>query len=181
MNVLGIVGSPHSEGNTAKLVEAVLEGAKEKGHGTEIFYLGDLEIEPLGADERRVTYPEDDMMKLYPHIESMGALVLGSPIYYDHVSARTKLFIDRLHYYSLTHGQEYRVLFPKDVKAVTIITYEWNNPDAYDDVVNWMNERLKHYWKMNIVGSLKSWSTSRKPVNESKELLEKANQMGEKL
>lgn len=181
MKALGIVGSPHKDGNTANLVEAVLEGAKEKGCETELFHLSDLRIGPLVADGPKVAYPEDDMAKLYPHIETMGALVLGTPIYYDHVSARTKLFIDRLHYYSLTHGREYRELFPRNVKAVTVITYEWDNPDVYEEVLDWMNERLKHYWNMKITGSIKADGTSLKPVTERKDLLEKARQLGRKL
>lgn len=181
MKVLGTVGSPRRGGNTARLVEAVLHGAKEAGHEAEIFYHGDLDISPLGAEGGRIVYPEDDMARLYPHIESMGALVLGSPIYYDHVSARAKLFIDRLHYYSKTHGEEYRGRFPDGVKAVTIITYEAGGPERYDGVLEWMNGRLEHYWRMDVVASLKAESTTMKPVATRSELLEKAVEIGRSL
>ena len=182
MKVLGIVGSPHRDGNTAKLVEAVLDGATENGHETKLFYLSDLNIAPLGSAEgKRVSYPNDDMMKLYPHIETMGAIVLGSPIYYDHVSDRTKLFIDRLHYYSKTHGEEFRGRFPEDVKAITIITYEWEDPEGYQRVIDWINGTLTHYWKMDVVGSLKAYDTTRNPVKNRKALLDEAMQMGKNL
>jgi len=82
LKVLGIVGSPHKDGDTANLVEAVLDGAKEQGYEIKIFHLSDLNVGPLGkAEGKKVSYPQDDMLKLYPHIETMGALVLGSPIY----------------------------------------------------------------------------------------------------
>ena len=121
------------------------------------------------------------MVRLYPHIESMGALVMGSPIYYDHVSSRTKLFIDRLHYYSKTHGEEYRRRFPKDVKSVNIITYEWEKTDVYDVILDWMNGRMKGYWGMKVVGNLKAEDTTNKPVADRKHLLEKAKDMGRSL
>lgn len=181
MKVLGIVGSPRREGHTARLVEEVLQGAKEAGHEAEIFYLCDLEIGPLEAEGGRIVYPEDDMMRLYPHIESMGALVLGTPIYYDHVSARTKLFIDRLHYFSKTHGEEYRRRFPDGVKAVTAITYEAGGPDRYDYVLDWMKRRLEHYWSMEVVVGLKAEATGRNPVKERPDLLRKARKMGQSL
>ncbi len=181
MKVLGIVGSPRREGHTARLVEAVLRGAKEAGHEAKIFYLCDLDIGPLETKDGRIVYPEDDMARLYPHIESMGALVIGSPIFYDHVSARTKLFIDRLHYYSRTHGEEYRRRFPDGVKAVTVITYEAGSPERYDGVLEWLKGRLEHYWRMEIVGKLKAEATTRKPVATRGELLEKAVEIGRSL
>jgi multimeric flavodoxin WrbA len=181
MKVLGIVGSPKKAGQTAALVEAVLGGTKEAGHDAEIFYLSDLDIGPLGTEGGRITYPEDDMVMLYPHIESMGALVLGSPVYYDHVSSRTKLFIDRLHFYSKTHGDEYRKRFPEGVRAVTAITYAASGLDRYDYILEWINGRLKYYWGMEVVASLKAEATGGKPVINRNELMNKAEEIGRKL
>ena len=181
MKVLGIVGSPRREGNTAKLVEAVLQGAKEAGHQPEVFYLSDMDIGPLEAEGDALVYPEDDMTRLYPHLESMGALVLGTPIYYDHVSARTKTFIDRLHFYSRTHGEEYRRRFPNGVKAVTVTTQGAGNADRYDYVLDWMKGRLEYYWGMEVVASLKAESTDGNPVGSREELLKRAREIGKKL
>ena len=181
MKVLGIVGSPHHDGHTAKLVEAVLAGAISAGHVADIFYLSEMEIGPIQANGGVLEYPKDDMARLYPHLETMEALVLGTPIYYDHVSSRTKLFIDRLHYYSGTHGEEYRRRFPDGVKAVTVITQGAGNPGRYDYVLEWMKGRLEYYWKMEVVASLKAESTGRNPVERREELLEKAREVGRNL
>jgi len=181
MKVLGIVAGPRKEGHTAQLVEAVLSGARESGHETEIFYLGDMEINPLEAGEDGYVYPEDDMTLIYPHIESMGALVLGTPIYYDHVSSRAKLFIDRLHFYSKTHGEEYRARFPDGVRCVNIITYDWDREDAYDHVLEWMNGRMEHYWGMTLAGNLKAWGTGIAIIEHSRELMDSAGEIGRNL
>jgi putative NADPH-quinone reductase len=178
LKVLGIVGSPRRRGNTAALVEAVLEGAAEAGHEAEIFYLGELEVGPIAEEGGGLAYPRDDMERLYPHLESMGALVLGSPVYYDHVSSRTKLFIDRLHYYSETHGPEYRERFPSGVRFVAAITYEWDDPEAYDGVLEWMRGRMEHYWGMETAATLRAEGTHRRPISGRPELLEKARQVG---
>ena len=178
MKVLGIVGSPKKAGNTALLVKAVLEGAHDVGHDTTICHLCDFDISPLIAKDDVISYPQDDMVKLYPYLERMDALVLGTPIYYDHVSARTKLFIDRLHYYSITHSQEHHQKFPQNVKFVSIITYEWDKTDAYDTVIQWINERMKQYWKMQLVASLKAEGTHKIPVSARYMLLKNANELG---
>ena len=178
MKVLGIVGSPRHDGHTAKLVESVLAGAISAGHVTDIFYLSDMVISPIQASGGVLEYPEDDMTRLYPHLETMEALLLGTPIYYDHVSSRTKLFIDRLHYYSRTHGEEYRKRFPNGVKAVTVITQGAGNPDRYDYVLEWMKGRLEYYWNMEVVASLKAESTGSDPVEKREKLLEKGRKIG---
>jgi multimeric flavodoxin WrbA len=105
----------------------------------------------------------------------------GTPIYYDHVSARTKLFIDRLHFYSMTHGQEYHQKFQRNVKFISIVTFEWDKPDAYDAVIHWINERMNQYWKMQLVASLKAEGTHKTPVSERYMLLQNAKELGRTL
>jgi len=180
--VLGIVASPRNSGNTALLVREVLRGAADKGHETELKCLGDLDINPLvecASDKRYgVAGPKDDMELIFPSLEKMNVLVFGSPIYYDHISARAKTFIDRLIYYS---NEDTRERFPKNISAVTIITYEWNKPEAYNSVVEWMKGRFEHYWKMKVVASLKAWDTVKNPVANREDLLKKAYEIGKNL
>ena len=181
MKVVGIVAGPRKTGNTARLVEEVIAGAGMAGHETLMFYLSEMDVAPLGADEDGYVYPIDGFSELMPHLESMGALVLGTPIYYDHVSARAKIFIDRLYYYSKSHGDEYRKLFPDHVKFVGVFSCGWDNPDVYGEVVDWLNGRMSHYWNMDIVDSLKAYGTGNKPVKDNQNLLKKARLIGESL
>jgi multimeric flavodoxin WrbA len=181
MEVVGIVGGPRRDGNTAILVDEVLAGARESGNICHIFYLGDMEIKPLEWDGKGYIYPEDDFPHIMPHIESMGSLVLGTPIYFDHVSSRTKVFFDRLYYYSKSHGDEYYERFPKGVRGVNIISFGWNDPRAYDEVLEWMNGRMTNYWKMEILGNLKSHGTGVNPTKYNSELREKARELGRKI
>ena len=181
MKVLGVVAGPRKTGNTARLVEEVLKGAEEAGHETVLFYMGDMEVNPLTDAADGYGYPDDGFSEMMPHLESMGALVLGSPIYYDQVSSRAKLFIDRLYYYSRSHGNEYFERFPKDVKFISAVTCGWDNKDAYNEVVNWLNGRMTNYWKMEIVGGLKGYGSGSKPVKDNVELLEKARELGNSL
>jgi multimeric flavodoxin WrbA len=178
--VLGVVAGPRCSGNTAALVREVLRGAGDAGSATELVCMGELSIGPLieGSDEDPfgVRGPEDDMLNIYLSLEGMGAFVFGTPVYYDHVSARAKTFIDRLIYYF-----DKKDRFPKGVPAVLAITYEWNKATAYDDVMEWMVERFEHYFKMKVVGKLVGEGTTRTHVRDRPDLMKKAYEMGESL
>ena len=97
--VVGFVASPRKGMNTDTLVEKVLEGAKSVGANTEKIYLNDLEIKPCQACSKypapKFCWYEDGMAKIYNTLEKADVLVIGTPAYYDSISAQLKLIIDR--------------------------------------------------------------------------------------
>jgi len=99
MNVCGIIGSPKKNGNVDILVSQVLKGASSQGAETCKVYLNDLQIKPCqscGVDPHpKYCLFEDDMKTIYTLLQSCDAIVLGSPVYFDTVSAQTKLMMDR--------------------------------------------------------------------------------------
>lgn len=99
MKVCGIVGSPVKKGNVDLLVSRVLEGAKSEGTETEKIYLNDLNIRPcqdcMEDPDPEYCLFDDDMKIIYYALDSCDVIVLGSPLYFDTVSAQTKLMIDR--------------------------------------------------------------------------------------
>ncbi|MDR3244305.1 MAG: flavodoxin family protein, partial [Elusimicrobiota bacterium] len=46
MKIMGFAASPRKEGNTAWIVDKILEGAKEQGAQTQSWYFSDLDIKP---------------------------------------------------------------------------------------------------------------------------------------
>lgn len=180
--VLGVVASPHNSGNTATLVKEVLKGAEEKGYETDLKCLGDLNINPLVASTSDkpygVTGPKDDMESINSSLEKMDVLVFGTPIYFDHVSDRAKIFIDRLIYYE---NESTKDKFPKNVPAVIVITYEWDKLEAYGSVIKWIKNTFEEYFKMKVVASLQAENTVKNPVTGREDLLEKARQIGRNL
>jgi len=95
----GIVGSPRKHVNVDSLVSQVLKGASSKGATTDKIYLNDLNIKPCqscGVDPNpKYCLLDDDMKIIYNALQSCDAIVLGSPVYFDTVSAQVKLMIDR--------------------------------------------------------------------------------------
>ena len=180
MKVLGIVGGAKRNGNTVKLVEEVLAGAQEAGHDTVIIKLVDMKIGHLEDRNGAITFPKDDFEKIKPHLESMGALVLGAPIWFSTVDSRTHAFIQRLYWYSSYYSEENKATWPKEAKAVNCITYGWDDFHVYDGVLNWLKEMEKGYGMKNIKGIVAE-ATGEKPVESRKALLKKARDIGRNL
>lgn len=176
MKVLGIVGGPNPAGNTGLLVKTVLEGAQSSGHVTTLFNLAELDVGHLTAKDQKITYPKDDMEKLYPHIESMGALVIGSPIYFEAWDSRAVTFLNTLYVYS----EARKGRFPKGAKVVNCITYGWDKIGAYDKIHDWA-EGMEKYLGLQPAGRLSAEGTGSKQVSKRNDLLEEARNIGSKL
>ena len=180
--VIGVVGSPRRGKNTGTLVQKVWEGAKSKGIQTALFYLDDYHINPCKAcnacKEGGECVQADDMQTLYSALSETKALVLGTPIYFDHVTAQTKLFLDRLYPYI---GPKLEHRFPKGVKSVLVCTWEARNPDAYDNVITWLQRRLSGYFDIETIEVIKASDTETTPVSEKEELLRDAFDVGVRL
>lgn len=102
--VLGVLGSPRLEGNTADLLEAVLGGARDAGAEVERLDIARLKIDPCIEcrscdDKAECVVKTDDMNEIYSRIRSVDAIVLASPIFFMGVTAQTKAMIDRCQSY----------------------------------------------------------------------------------
>jgi multimeric flavodoxin WrbA len=99
MKILGLNGSPVKGGNTQILIEEVLKGAASVGAECRHVVLNELVIKPCQScgrsPEPELCLLRDDMDPLYRDLMEYDGFVLGSPIYFDTVSAQMKLFIDR--------------------------------------------------------------------------------------
>jgi multimeric flavodoxin WrbA len=98
IRVTGIVGSPRINKNSDTLVQKVLEGCQYQGALIEKIYLKHLEISPCQAhkpQDGKGCVIRDGMDIIYQVFEASDGLVLGSPVYYNSVSAQMKLMIDR--------------------------------------------------------------------------------------
>ncbi|MCX7750803.1 MAG: flavodoxin family protein [Candidatus Bipolaricaulota bacterium] len=112
MKVLGVVGSMRKEGNTGKLVQAVLEGAKDAAAGlrTQLLHLASLEIGPCqGCYEVCSKTPykcvvKDDFQSALARMEDADGIVIGSPLYFP-IPSRLVALCERLVCLAYFHGQ----------------------------------------------------------------------------
>lgn len=109
MKVLGILGSPRPDGNTATLLRQVLEGASAQGAATTLISACNLTVRACtNCDACRHTgqcVQKDDMQGVYDKINESDVIIFASPNYMGGISGHLKPVIDRLYLYT-THSEE---------------------------------------------------------------------------
>ena len=102
MKIAVLNGSP-KVGNTAAMVDAFAEGAKEAGHEVEILHVGKMKIGGCLACEychgkgEGSCVQKDDMEKVMPAYKEADMVVFASPIYYFDMSAQLSAAIQRVY------------------------------------------------------------------------------------
>lgn len=103
--VVAIVGSYRKGGATDSVVDAVLDGAKDKGVETRKIYLLDSQIEfcrncrkctQQPGEQRGQCSMKDEMGSILNEIESADSVVLAAPVNCWNVTAIFRRFLERL-------------------------------------------------------------------------------------
>jgi len=110
IKVLAVNGSPRHGGNTAGMLNTVLEICKNAGFETELYQAGGRTLKGCLAcggcrknhAGRCVT--DDWMNELYKKMVEADAIVLGSPTYFSDLTPEMKAVIDRCGYISRGDG-----------------------------------------------------------------------------
>ena len=97
--VIGILGSPLPEGNTAVLLTQALKGAADAGCSTEIIAVNNLDFQPcmemMFCKEHETCIMDDDMQQAYLKIRDADSIILATPVMTMGIPGRLKSFIDR--------------------------------------------------------------------------------------
>jgi len=100
VKILGIVGSPRRDGNTAVLINEVLCSAKTEGAETEIVNLSDYNLQPCDGcwtcRETKNCVKEDDIDQIFEAMKDADGIVIGSPVYFATLPSQVKILIDRI-------------------------------------------------------------------------------------
>ena len=102
MKITVLNGSPRKQ-NTAAMVDAFAQGAKEVGHEVEILHVGKMKIAGClgceychGKGEGKCVQ-KDDMEKVIPAYLNSDMIVFASPIYYAALTAQLEAAIQRVY------------------------------------------------------------------------------------
>ncbi|MFQ6055450.1 MAG: flavodoxin family protein [Methanosarcinales archaeon] len=99
MNLIGISGSPNSNGNNEKVINLALDIAKKRGFEVEKIFLSEKTVAPCTdcgvCKDKEECSIDDDMNELYPLLENADGIIVSSPVYFGSVSAQLKALFDR--------------------------------------------------------------------------------------
>jgi len=97
--IIGLLGSPLVEGNTAILLDQALLGAKAAGCEVEKVVVANLDFqacnEMLFCQEHETCIMDDDMQQQYTKFREMDSLILATPVMTMGIPGRLKSFLDR--------------------------------------------------------------------------------------
>ena len=97
--VIGLLGSPLSDGNTAKLLDRALKGAEDAGCTVEKIEIASLDfqscMEMLFCKDHDTCIMDDDMQQLYPKFKDMDALIIATPVMTMGIPGKLKSMMDR--------------------------------------------------------------------------------------
>lgn len=104
------------------LVMEVLRVAEGEGAEGEIIHLVDFDLKPCNGCglcfETRKCEIEDDVEKIFDKIRDADGVIIGSPVYFQSVSAQTKTFIDRV---GFLHIARERKIFRNKVGGAVVV------------------------------------------------------------
>lgn len=139
--VMVIKASPRVGGNSDRLAEAFMEGARSAGNKVDKLELRKLRIEPCIACDKcwssgKPCVIGDDMDSIYQAIDSNEVIAFSMPLYYYNIPAKLKAVIDRL--YAI-----YSKGYPKRQAAVFVAAGD-TAPDTFDAVDTSWRKVLSH-------------------------------------
>jgi len=183
MKIIGIVGSPRSNGNVDTLVEAVLAGAGEAGHETRKYDLNKMRFQGCQGCGYCKTHLgicklDDELTPLLKDFNEAGAVVFGTPIYFRQPSGQFRLMQDRL--YSFLKP-DFSVTLAPGKKAVIVISQGNPDPVMCDAVTTGLDAVLKLYGFKQPAHIIMTLGGSPAAVNDRKELLDAAKAAGKAL
>jgi multimeric flavodoxin WrbA len=146
MKVIAVNGSPRKKWNTAMLLQKALEGAASQGAETEIVHLYDLRFKGCvscfscktkgGKRYGRCGYA-DGLTPVLERIETVDALILGSPIYLGVTTGEMRSFMERLIFPYFTYTDPVQSLFPKKIKTGFIYTMNVTAAEMHKRGYDW--------------------------------------------
>ena len=115
MKVIGFNGSPRKDGNTTTLMGYLLREIEKEGIETELVQLSAKKIHGCIAcykcfenQDQRCSVKNDAANEYIEKITQAQGIVLGSPSYFQDVTAEMKALIDRAGFVGLANGKMYK-------------------------------------------------------------------------
>jgi multimeric flavodoxin WrbA len=158
MKVVAFSGSARKDGNTAILINNVLQELEKEGIGTELIQLAGKKIRGCLAcmkcfenkDQRCVN--KDDVLNecLEKMLEADG-IILGSPTYFSNVSTEIKALIDRSGLVAIANGH----MFKRKVGAAVVAVRRAGSVSVFDAInhfffINQLIVPGSIYWNMGF-------------------------------
>lgn len=144
-NALILACSPRAGGNSDTAAQALARGFRAAGRTPEILFLREYEISPCTgcggcsvggrcAFDGTDRHDQDDVSALFARIFAANVVAFASPIYFYHLPAHFKAFIDRsqVHYTRKRLGDPAAVNRPRKQAAAVLVAARTEGEKLFD-------------------------------------------------
>ena len=119
--IIGILGSPLPEGNTALLLDRALKGAEDAGCSVEKIVVTNLDFQPcmemMFCKEHETCIMDDDMQAMYQKFRKMDSLIIATPVMTMGVPGKLKSFFDRFQVFFMAKYVRKKSFFTAEQRA----------------------------------------------------------------
>jgi multimeric flavodoxin WrbA len=179
MKIIGFNGSPRKDGNTTSLMTYLLEEVEREGIETELVQLSAKPIHGCIAcyrcfenQDQRCGVKNDAANEYIEKIVAAQGVVLGSPSYFQDVTAEMKALVDRAGFVGLANGRIYRNKVGASLSC-------FRRSGGMHTI-----ETMNHFFFSNefiIAGRAMSVAREKGDVNHDEEGVQAAKTLGERL
>ncbi len=158
MKVIAINGSARKEGNTALMLNTVLDVLKGRGMVTELYSLAGKKIHGCIAcykcfqnKDQRCAVKDDVLNECIEKMEDADCIILGSPTYFADITTEMKALIDRAGLVSRANGD----IFRRKIGAAVVAARRGGCIHAFDSInhfflISQMIIPGSNYWNMGF-------------------------------
>jgi multimeric flavodoxin WrbA len=158
MKVIAFNGSARKKGNTAILIDLVLDELKKEGIETEVYHLAGKKIEGCKAclkcfrnKDKRCGVTDDVLNECVEKMVNADGIILGSPTYFTDVSTEMKALIDRAGFVAKANDD----MLKHKVGAAVVAVRRAGSIHVFDTINHFflINEMIipgSRYWNMGI-------------------------------
>jgi len=119
--IIGLLGSPLTEGNTAQLLDQALKGARDAGCDVEKIVVTNLDFqacqEMMFCKEHDTCILDDDMQAMYLKFREMDSLIVATPVMTMGIPGKLKSFIDRFQVFFMAKYVRKKPFIAKEKKT----------------------------------------------------------------
>jgi len=116
--VVGLLGSPLSKGNAARLLTRALDGAQDAGCDVELVDATCLEFqscqEMFFCREHETCILDDDMQQIYPKLAAADGLIVATPVMTMGIPGTLKSLMDRCQVFFMAKYHRKQSLVPPE-------------------------------------------------------------------
>ncbi len=137
--VIGLLGSPLPEGNTAILLDEALRGAADAGCTVEKIVVNNLDFqacnELMFCRDHETCIMDDDMQEIYRRFRDLDGLIIATPVMTLGIPGKLKSFMDRFQVFFMAKYVRKEPLVPAEKrshrKALLISISGMNIPEVF--------------------------------------------------